>query len=79
MNKNEITQLIGKFGLIRTSGEFAKSIYGTIRETDNMYNRENLKRNDGVLMRHIPARSDEDYDLLVGELLVRFNEKIKDK
>jgi hypothetical protein len=38
MNKNEITQLIGKFGLIRTSGEFAKSIYGTIRETDILYN-----------------------------------------
>jgi len=47
--------------------------------TDSMYNRDNLTRNDGVPMRHIPARSDEDYDLLIGELLVRFNEKLKDK
>jgi len=44
------------------------------RQTDAMYNRNNLTRNDGVPMRHIPARPDEDYDLLVGELLVRFNE-----
>jgi len=42
--------------------------------TDSMYNRDNLTRNDGVPMRHIPARPDEDYDLLVGELLVRFNQ-----
>jgi len=27
--------------------------------------------------RHIPARPNEDFDLLVGELLLRFNEKIK--
>jgi len=27
--------------------------------------------------RHIPARPDEDFDLLLGELLVRYNEKIK--
>jgi len=39
-----------------------------------MYNRDNLTRNDGVPMRHIPARPDEDYDLLVGELLVRFDQ-----
>lgn len=45
--------------------------------TDAMYNRNNLTRNDGVPLRHIPARPNEDYDLLVGELLVRFNEKIK--
>ncbi len=27
---------------------------------------------------HIPARPDGDFDLLVGELLIRFNEMIKD-
>ncbi len=27
--------------------------------------------------RHIPARPDNDYDLLVGELLLRFNELLK--
>lgn len=29
--------------------------------------------------RNIPARPDEDYDLLVGELIVRFLEKIKEE
>ncbi len=47
--------------------------------TDNMYNRDNLKRNDGVPLRHIPARPNEDYDLLVGELIVRFTELIESK
>ena len=26
---------------------------------------------------HIPAKPDDDFDLLIGELLVRFNERIK--
>lgn len=30
-----------------------------------------------VPTRHIPARPDEDFDLLVGELVVRFLEKTK--
>ena len=29
--------------------------------------------------RHIPARPDDDYDLLVGELIIRFNEMITGK
>jgi len=28
--------------------------------------------------RHIPARPNEDYDLLVGELILRFNQLIKE-
>ena len=39
------------------------------RLTDEMY--ENQK----VPTRHIPARPDQDYDLLVGELIKRFYEK----
>jgi len=34
MTKKQIEQLIGKFGLIKTSGEFTKTIYGIIKETD---------------------------------------------
>ena len=34
MTKNQIEQLIGKFGVIKTSGEFTKTIYGVIKETD---------------------------------------------
>lgn len=37
--------------------------------TDNLY-----KEDTGIPVRHIPARPDEDYDLLVGELLLRFKE-----
>lgn len=29
--------------------------------------------------RHIPAKPDDDFDLLIGELLVRFNERIKEE
>lgn len=42
--------------------------------TDKMYS-ENYE----VPMRHIPARPDEDYDLLVGELVFRFHELINKK
>jgi hypothetical protein len=39
--------------------------------TDEMYNK-------GIIHpRHIPARPNEDYDLLVGELVKRFYDKIK--
>ena len=37
--------------------------------TDEMY----FKTHE-VPMRRIPARPDEDYDLLIGELIVRFRE-----
>jgi hypothetical protein len=36
--------------------------------TDNIY------KEGKIPTRHIPARPNEDYDLLVGELLLRFNE-----
>lgn len=39
--------------------------------TDEMY------QTGKIHARHIPARPDQDYDLLVGELLVRFKEKIE--
>jgi hypothetical protein len=39
--------------------------------TDEMFQKREIPE------RHIPARPDSDYDLLVGELIVRFSEKIK--
>jgi len=36
--------------------------------TDNMF------REQKVPARHIPARPNEDYDLLIGELILRFGE-----
>jgi len=41
--------------------------------TDEMF------QNQKVPLRHIPARPNEDYDLLIGELLIRFKEKIDKK
>ena len=38
--------------------------------TDEMY------KTGKIPARHIPARPDQDYDLLVGELILRFKEKI---
>ena len=38
------------------------------RLTDRMYTEYKIP------LRHIPARPNEDYDLLVGELLLRFQE-----
>lgn len=40
--------------------------------TDNMF------REQEVPARHVPARPDGDYDLLVGELIMRFKE-LKEK
>jgi len=42
-------------------------------QTDNMF------RTQKVPTRNIPARFDEDYDLLIGELIMRFNELIEKK
>jgi hypothetical protein len=39
--------------------------------TDNIY------KDGKIPTRHIPARPDGDFDLLVGELIVRFNERFK--
>jgi hypothetical protein len=39
------------------------------KQTDEMYNTQIIP------LRHIPARPDSDYDLLIGELLLRFLEK----
>ena len=39
--------------------------------TDSMYDGKDAGK---VPARHIPARPNEDYDLLVGELLIRFKE-----
>ena len=38
-------------------------------QTDNMF------RSQQVPVRHIPAQPNNDYDLLVGELIMRFNER----
>lgn len=37
---------------------------------------DDLYINNKVPARNIPARPDDDYDLLIGELLLRFKEKI---
>ena len=39
--------------------------------TDKMFNTQK------VPIIHIPVRPNEDYDILIGELLIRFNELIK--
>lgn len=39
--------------------------------TDEMFQKNQMP------VRHIPANPDEDYDLLVGELIVRFHGRIK--
>lgn len=41
--------------------------------TDEMFQKREVPE------RHIPAKPDSDYDLLVGELIVRFKEKIESK
>ena len=41
--------------------------------TDEMY------KDGKIPMRHIPARPDKDYDLLIGEMIVRFYELLKNK
>ena len=38
--------------------------------TDKMY------QTGEIPYRHIPARPDSDYDLLIGELIQRFNERL---
>lgn len=41
-------------------------------KVDEMYKKGKIPE------RHIPARPDDDFDLLVGELIIRYNEKLKD-
>ena len=41
------------------------------QQTDDMF------RSQKVPSRNIPARPNEDYDLLVGELMMRFNERVE--
>ena len=41
------------------------------QQTDDMFRSQKLPA------RHIPARPDQDYDLLIGELLLRFGESLK--
>lgn len=47
--------------------------------TDEIY-KECARNRDGkmpyILARHIPARPNDDYDLLIGELLLRFKERL---
>mgnify|MGYP000586737679 CR=1 FL=1 len=43
------------------------------KQTDNIF------KSQEVPVRHIPARPNKDYDLLIGELLLRFKEKIEEK
>ncbi len=46
-------------------------------KTDEIYKlRENNCSFPSVLVRHIPARPNDDYDLLIGELVLRFKERL---
>lgn len=38
---------------------------------------DQLYQDNKIPLRHIPARPDEDFDLLVGECLVRFKETLQ--
>lgn len=40
--------------------------------TDGLFDLKHKSERDRLLTRHIPAQPDNDYDLLVGELLIRF-------
>ncbi len=58
------------FGLCTLSDEELISLID--KKTDEIFESQT------VPVRHIPARPNDDYDLLVGELLVRFG-KVKEK
>lgn len=48
---------------------------------DSLY-KETKNRNyhiTNVLSRHIPARPNDDFDLLIGELIIRYHEKINNE
>lgn len=38
---------------------------------------DNIFKTEKVPPRNVPARPDDDYDLLIGELLCRYRDKIK--
>lgn len=59
---------IVSFDLCRLSDEELISKIDSL--TDEMF------QNQKVPVRHIPARPNADYDLLIGELLKRFSNKI---
>lgn len=40
--------------------------------TDGLFDIKHKSERDRILTRHIPAQPNNDYDLLVGELLIRF-------
>jgi hypothetical protein len=42
--------------------------------TDDLFGNENNQKRENVLIRHIPAQPNNDYDLLIGELILRFKE-----
>lgn len=62
---------IASFRLCKLSNkELAKRVDA---HCDNMYEYGRIP------LRNVPARPDEDFDLLIGELLCRFSELTKDK
>lgn len=42
--------------------------------TDGLFDVKHKSERERILTRHIPAQPNSDYDLLIGELLVRFKE-----
>ena len=46
--------------------------------TDELFDYKHKSKRDRILTRHIPAQPNDDYDLLIGELLVRFLEMEKE-
>ena len=63
------------FGLCKLSN---KELIQKVDEmTDKIYDPSNKGYIPSHLYRSIPAKPNEDYDLLIGELLLRFNELTK--
>ena len=60
---------IVKFRLCNLSDNELISIVDKL--TDKMFETQKIP------IRHIPAQPDNDYDLLIGELLLRFKDKLK--
>lgn len=45
--------------------------------TNGLYDVKHKSERDRILTRHIPAKPNSDYDLLIGELVLRFKEMNK--
>lgn len=52
-----------------------KELFEKVDEmTDSLFDTTDKTQRDKTLVRHIPAQPNNDFDLLIGELLIRFAE-----